>query len=164
MDLKLVESIYQATIPSPIGDIFLRYSEDSIIALNFESNYLNKIILNEQNQVFINTKKQLESYFSRTLKQFNLKLSPNGTNFQKAVWSELMKIPFGTTISYQQIAENLGGKDKTRAVASAIAKNPILLLIPCHRVIGSNGKITGFSGGLSRKRALLDLESNQFVF
>jgi methylated-DNA-[protein]-cysteine S-methyltransferase len=164
MDLKLVESIYQATIPSPIGDIFLKYSDDSIIALNFESDSLDKHLLNIENQLFINTKTQLESYFSRTLKQFELKVSPNGTKFQKAVWSEMMKIPFGTTISYQQIAENLGGKEKTRAVASAIAKNPILLLIPCHRVIGSNGKLTGFSGGLNRKRALLDLESNQFVF
>ena len=74
------------------------------------------------------------------------------------VWKELQKIPFGTTFSYQQIAEKLGGKEKTRAVATAIAKNPILLLIPCHRVIGTNGKLTGFSGGIERKRFLLNLE------
>jgi len=82
-------------------------------------------------------------------------LDPRGTDFQKRVWNELLGIPFGQTFSYQQIAIRLGDKQMTRAVATAISKNPILLLIPCHRVIGKNGKLTGFSGGLERKKKFI---------
>jgi O-6-methylguanine DNA methyltransferase len=80
------------------------------------------------------------------------------------VWKALQDIPFGGLISYGDLAYTLGGREKTRAVASAIAKNPILILIPCHRVIGSDGKLTGFSGGIDRKRALISIESNQIDF
>ncbi len=102
---------------------------------------------------------QIEQYFKGTRKEFELKLNPKGTEFQKRVWNELIKIPFGKTISYLDLSKKLGDPKAIRAVASANGKNPIWIIIPCHRVIGSDGSLTGYAGGLNRKKWLLDHEN-----
>lgn len=103
--------------------------------------------------------KQLDDYFLYRKWTFTIDLHPQGTDFQKQVWMELQKIPFGKTVSYQEIANRLGNPQVIRAAASANGKNPIAILIPCHRVIGKNGSLTGYAGGLERKKFLLELES-----
>ena len=106
-------------------------------------------------------KKQLDAFFKKEITKFNLPISPAGTEFQKTVWSELIKIPFGTTISYLTLAKKLGDVNSIRAAASANGKNPITIIIPCHRVIGTDGKLVGYSGDMYRKQWLLEHESNQ---
>ncbi len=102
---------------------------------------------------------QLNEYFQGERKQFNLALAPEGTDFQKSVWDELLKIPYGTTVSYLKLSEKLGDVKAIRAVAAANGKNPLWIVIPCHRVIGSDGSLTGYAGGLWRKKWLLDHEN-----
>ena len=101
---------------------------------------------------------QLDEYFNGARQQFSLKLNPDGTEFQKKVWKELLNIPFGKTLSYLQLTKKLGGIKAIRAVANANGKNPIWIIIPCHRVIGLDGSLTGYSGGLHRKKWLLEHE------
>ena len=101
---------------------------------------------------------QLQAYFNGELQEFSIPLNPAGTDFQKKVWQALLEIPFGTTCSYLQLAEKLGNVKAIRAVAAANGKNPLWVVIPCHRVIGSNGSLTGYAGGLWRKKWLLDHE------
>ena len=106
-----------------------------------------------------NAVNQFEEFFKGDRTSFDLKLSPAGTEFQKRVWNQLLKIPFGKTITYQQMANQLGDPKVIRAAASANGKNPISIIIPCHRVIGSDGSLTGYAGGLHRKKWLLEHES-----
>jgi len=114
----------------------------------------------EQNDsFFVTTIKQINEYLDGKLKTFKIRLSPEGTEFQKNVWSELQKIPFGEVRTYGEIAAALGNKSAARAVGMSNSRNPIPLIIPCHRVIGSNGKLTGFAHGLTLKQRLLDIES-----
>ena len=103
---------------------------------------------------------QLNEYFLNQHREFDIPLLFVGTDFQKKVWNELLKIPYGTTISYCELAKRLGMPDAVRAVANANAVNAISIIAPCHRVIGSDGSLTGYGGGLERKRFLLDLEKN----
>ncbi len=102
---------------------------------------------------------QLKEYFNKTRTEFDLVLNPDGTAFQKKVWKQLLEIPFGKTTSYQKMANTLGDPKVIRAAASANGKNPISIIIPCHRVIGSDGSLTGYAGGLHRKKWLLGHES-----
>lgn len=102
---------------------------------------------------------QLDEYFQKKRTIFNLKLNPQGTEFQKQVWQSLQQIPYGTTRSYQEQSETLGDVKAIRAVASANGKNPLWIVVPCHRVIGSDGSLTGYSGGIWRKRWLLEHEN-----
>lgn len=102
---------------------------------------------------------QLNEYFEGIRTQFDLQLNPEGTDFQKKVWSQLQTIPYGKTISYLQLSQQLGDVKAIRAVASANGRNPLWIVIPCHRVIGSDGSLTGYAGGLHRKQWLLDHES-----
>jgi methylated-DNA-[protein]-cysteine S-methyltransferase len=103
--------------------------------------------------------RQLAGYFAGQLTEFDLPLAPSGTDFQRRVWAALQTIPYGQTWSYAQLAEKIGRASAVRAVGLANGKNPIAVVIPCHRVIGSDGSLTGYGGGLDRKRFLLDLES-----
>ena len=103
--------------------------------------------------------KQFEEYFEGKRTQFDLKLAPKGTEFQKKVWNQLQEIQYGKTMTYQQMANQLGDPKVIRAAASANGKNPISIVIPCHRVIGSDGSLTGYAGGLHRKKWLLEHES-----
>ncbi|GAA4280123.1 methylated-DNA--[protein]-cysteine S-methyltransferase [Gaetbulibacter aestuarii] len=102
---------------------------------------------------------QLQEYFEGTRTQFDLKLNPSGTDFQKRVWDKLLEIPFGKTISYLDLSKQLGDVKAIRAVASANGKNPLWIVVPCHRVIGSDGSLTGYAGGIHRKQWLLEHES-----
>ena len=102
---------------------------------------------------------QLKEYFEGTREDFNFKLNPSGTDFQKKVWDALLAIPFGKTISYLELSKQLGDVKAIRAVANANGKNPLWIVVPCHRVIGSDGSLTGYAGGLHRKKWLLDHEN-----
>jgi len=102
---------------------------------------------------------QLQEYFEGSRHVFDLTLNPEGTDFQKRVWSALQEIPYGKTLSYLELSKNLGDVKAIRAVAAANGKNPLWIVVPCHRVIGSNGDLTGYAGGLHRKKWLLDHES-----
>ncbi|WP_276168527.1 methylated-DNA--[protein]-cysteine S-methyltransferase [Zobellia alginiliquefaciens] len=102
---------------------------------------------------------QLEQYFNGTRNNFNINLNPQGTDFQKRVWKALEEIPFGKTVSYLDLSKTLGDVKAIRAVAAANGKNPLWIVVPCHRVIGSDGSLTGYAGGLHRKKWLLDHES-----
>ncbi|GMU95053.1 methylated-DNA--[protein]-cysteine S-methyltransferase [Ignavibacterium album] len=103
---------------------------------------------------------QLEEYFLERRKEFSIPLNPDGTEFQKKVWNELLKIPYGKTISYEQLAERIGNLKLIRAVGKANGANPIPVIIPCHRVVGKNGSLVGYSAGLELKRKLLLLEKS----
>ena len=112
-----------------------------------------------QPEILQKATKQLGQYLSGSLQVFDLRLNPDGTDFQKKVWDLLCQIPYGQTWTYAQMANKLGDPKVIRAAASANGKNPIAVVIPCHRVIGSNGSLTGYAGGLENKRYLLDLEN-----
>ncbi len=102
---------------------------------------------------------QLENYFEGNLKEFNFKMNPIGTDFQKRVWEALLQIPYGKTVSYLELSKQLGDVKAIRAVANANGKNPLWIAVPCHRVIGTDGSLTGYAGGLHRKKWLLDHEN-----
>lgn len=141
---------------SPLGAISLTASDKGITAVSFvEHTPEHHSIPNS----LVESLQQLDEYFSGKRKIFSLALDPHGTPFQKQVWKELQTIPFGEKRSYLDIALKLGDKNSTRAVGAANGKNPIGIIIPCHRVIGENGKLTGYAGGLWRKEWLLDFES-----
>ena len=164
MDQRLDEPYFNSWVETPLGLLKVTYNHTHIERVYFEKNALDISHNTIHNQIFNDFKKQISFYFSNKLNSFDLPTLPAGTAFQKNVWKALQDIPFGTYSSYMDVAIKLGGKEKTRAVASAIAKNPILILIPCHRVIGSDGKLTGFSGGVHRKKALLEIEGLRIDF
>ena len=114
---------------------------------------------NDHLPIFAQAKAQLAAYFAGELRNFSLPLRPCGTEFQSRVWQELTRIPYGETISYGELARRIGNPAASRAVGLANGKNPIGIIVPCHRVIGTNGKLTGYAGGVSRKEALLALEA-----
>jgi methylated-DNA-[protein]-cysteine S-methyltransferase len=111
--------------------------------------------------LFGDTEEQLEAYFAGELKEFTVPLRLHGTPFQRTVWSELRKIPYGETRTYGELAEALGNPTASRAVGLANGKNPVGIIVPCHRVVGANGSLTGYGGGLDRKQRLLDFESGR---
>jgi len=146
-----------AYINTPIGALKIVGSNKGVSAILFtEETVTTSIIVPE---VLKETVQQLTAYFNKERTEFNVKLAPEGTKFQQKVWKELQTIPFGKTTSYQQMANNLGNPKVIRAAASANGKNPIAVIIPCHRVIGTDGSLTGYAGGLHRKKWLLAHES-----
>ena len=143
---------------SPIGQIKLQIGSKGLRSLQFidsTNSPLQAVTHFPNNSLYIEVHKQLDSYFNNKIKTFDLPLEIEGTDFQKRVWHHLMQIPFGTTLSYAALAEQLGDPNVIRAAASANGKNPILLIVPCHRVIGLRGSLTGYAGGLNRKQWLL---------
>lgn len=145
---------------SPIGILEIELGNDTIQRLKVVES-CSKI--SERTGYFTEVANQLDEYFEGKRTKFELNISPKGTEFQKKVWVELLKIPYGKTKSYQEIAEAVGKPKAQRAVGSACNKNPILLIIPCHRVISKTGKLTGFACGVDRKEQLLKMESNQYL-
>jgi len=159
MDLKLDEAIFNKTISTPFGSLKITTNRTQLLSITFD-NQENHVALGGELPIIMTTvENQLGAYFNKTLVQFSIPMAPKGTEFQHLVWEALKKIEYGKTISYQQLAEQIGNSSKTRAAASATAKNPILIVIPCHRVIGSDGRLTGYSGGIDNKRGLLLHES-----
>lgn len=121
--------------------------------------YLNASFKIETTSVLEEAKRQLDGYFAGNRKAFTIPLHLVGTDFQQQVWNELLNIPYGATISYKEIAQNIGKPKAVRAVAGAIGANGIIILIPCHRVIGSDKSLTGYAGGLKAKKMLLQIET-----
>ena len=119
--------------------------------------------IEQDDEVLKETRKQLDEYFNMTRKEFDIPLITVGTDFQKSVWDGLLKVPYGTTASYLQLAKNINNEKAVRAVANANGANSIAIIIPCHRIIGTNGELTGFGGGLPLKKRLLKLEQNLFL-
>lgn len=156
---------YYTVMESPVGEITLISDQDNLCAIYFSNQKPDEkkfpdLKENENNKVLRSAVKQLKSYFQGNRTDFNLPLRPVGTNFQEEVWKALTTIEYGKTVSYGEIADRINNRKAVRAVGAAIGKNPISIIIPCHRVIGSNGKLTGFAGGLGTKEYLLNLESN----
>jgi len=151
-------------IPSPIGNLKLVGSEKGLAAILWENDKPQRVrvrasIEDKNHPVLLETERQLNEYFEGKRSAFSIPLDPIGTKFQNDVWRELSAIPFGETRSYQEIANKLGNPRATRAVGAANGRNPIAIIVPCHRVIASSGKLTGFAGGLNAKAHLLNLES-----
>jgi methylated-DNA-[protein]-cysteine S-methyltransferase len=158
-------SLSYKIIDSPIGKLKLVASDKALVAILWENDKprrvrLSGLIVNGQHPVLLETERQLKEYFAGKRKEFSIALEMTGTQFQKDVWEALLAIPFGETRSYAQLAKQLGNPRATRAVGAANGRNPLSIIVPCHRVIGSSGKLTGFAGGLEVKAQLLSLESN----
>lgn len=152
----------KAIIKTPLGFAILEGDNLGIVKITITSNEF------EVSTFIPNSLKdavnQLVEYFDGKRTEFDLKLNPQGTDFQKKVWNELLRIPFGKTISYLELANKIGDIKAIRAVANANSKNPLWIVVPCHRVIGSNGSLIGYAGGLDRKKWLLDFENNNKQF
>lgn len=144
---------------SPLGDIELRYDDNYFYAFHFCEEGFVKKEEGPASGLLKSARMQLEQYFSGDLSTFNLPLGMRGTDFQQKVWAELCNIPFGKTISYLQLARQLGDEKSIRAAASANGRNPFAIIVPCHRVIGTDGSLTGYAGELWRKQWLLDHEA-----
>ena len=148
---------------SPVGQLKLVATETALVAVLWENENPNRVRLaelieNVQHPILLETQKQLNEYFAGQRQVFDLALDFEGTEFQQKVWQALLTIPFGETRSYKQIAEQIGNVKAVRAVGAANGKNPISIITPCHRVVGANGKLVGFAGGLENKDVLLQLE------
>jgi len=146
---------YKSYFESPVGLIEITASNSGITSVDFVKKRSGKVRNNEHATVCTS---QLYEYFNKERKIFSLSLDLYGTDFQKRVWNELLNIPYGKTLSYLQLAIKLGDKKSIRAVGTANGKNPIAIIIPCHRVIGSKGDLVGYGGGLDKKKFLLEHE------
>lgn len=146
-------------IETPIGHVGIESEDDRLTQVTFQARGpLDGI---PRGGVLAETARQLDAYFSQRLREFDLPLAPRGTAFQLNVWNALQKIPYGKTWSYADLAKRIGRPDAVRAVGAANGRNPLPIIIPCHRVIGSNGQLVGFGGGLPLKRWLLELEQDR---
>jgi methylated-DNA-[protein]-cysteine S-methyltransferase len=154
---------HSKTIWSPVGELTLVADERGLAAILWENDRPERVRLGPLTEkadhpVLVETERQLGEYFAGERRTFDVPLSFAGTDFQKRVWAALLAIPFGETRSYGEIASQLGNPGASRAVGAANGRNPISIIAPCHRVVGSTGKLTGFAGGLGAKAFLLELE------
>jgi methylated-DNA-[protein]-cysteine S-methyltransferase len=160
-------SVIYTTMDSPIGELLLLGDGDALRGLYMQAGK-NPIRINQQwvrdDEAFAEIRDQLEQYFAGERTTFDIPMHLEGTAFQRTVWHELTQIPYGETISYGELAKRIGRPDRARAVGTANGQNPIAVIVPCHRVIGANGKLVGYGGGLDNKRRLLELESGVLSF
>lgn len=152
----MTEKRYITFLESPIGWLKLTSDSFSLLKVEFENSKGSSD--NKLPEILVETKQQLNEYFSGNRTNFQLKLKPEGTEFQQKIWDLVKNVPFGKTATYLDFAKLSGSEKNTRAVGLANGKNPIPIIIPCHRIIGSNGKLTGYAGGIERKRWLLQHE------
>ncbi len=157
---------FYKTMNSPVGALKLVANDHGLAAILWENDDPKRVRLGElveapQHPVLVETERQLRDYFAGKRRAFSLKLAFTGTEFQRKVWTALIQIPFGETRSYAQIARQIGRPKAVRAVGAANGRNPLSIVAPCHRVIGANGKLTGFAGGLETKAFLLRLEAKR---
>ncbi len=153
--------LYYDILPSPIGDLLIIAQEFALREIVFQTKEQTHTIKSEWihgSELIEKTKNELKAYFTGELKQFSVQVNPHGTPFQKLIWKEVMAIPYGQVCSYQDVANNINNPAACRAVGRANSQNPIPIVIPCHRVIGKSGKLTGYAGGLDRKQTLLENE------
>jgi O-6-methylguanine DNA methyltransferase len=151
------ETIYYSRVSSPVGLLLLAVSERGLVALEFGCGRIAAGGV-ESDEKTAPCVRQLNEYFAGRRRRFDLPLDLRGTDFQKRCWRELLKIPYGETRSYADIARAIGNPAAVRAVGLANGQNPVAIVVPCHRVIGSDGSLTGYGGGLEIKRKLLELE------
>jgi methylated-DNA-[protein]-cysteine S-methyltransferase len=154
---------YFKKILTPVGELRLAAHDHALVAVAWENSlpYFMKdrmLIQQDEHEILCLAEKQLNEYFLKQRQVFELPIQPFGTEFQRSVWNALSSIPFGESRTYKQIAEQIGNVKAVRAVGLANGKNPIAIIVPCHRVIGANGKLVGFAGGLENKQKLLQLE------
>lgn len=165
-------NLYYALIDTPIGQVVACDAFGKLCALEFVDDALSEVVESvgkaaklkpkaKETAVLAQTRKELTEYFNKERKEFTMELLMLGTEFQQSVWNVLLTIPYGRTISYKDESIQLGNEKAIRAVSSANGKNKIGIIVPCHRVIGSDGSLTGYAGGLHRKQYLLNLESDQ---
>lgn len=159
--------MYHCYLTTPIGDLLLAGDEEALCLIGFPEGsmrYAPDPQWIHSEKPFARARKQLTEYFAGKRKSFDLNLRPGGTDFQLRVLEVLQRIPYGATLSYADVAKRIGKPKAVRAVGAANGRNPLPIVIPCHRVIGSNGKMTGFGGGIPAKQALLrlELENSQF--
>ena len=162
------DTVVYNSFASPIGELVIFCSDTHLLSIYWEheaknsdfmaaSERFNKAV---NNTILLQCYKQLDEYFLGRRREFTIPIKAYGSDFQQHAWQELQRIPYGKTISYGEQAHRMGDKNKARAVGGANGLNPISIIVPCHRVVGSNGKLTGFGGGMDRKKFLLDLESD----
>ena len=157
-------SLRYSILPSPVGDLLLTAADAGLRGIHMADGPARPDPAWRRDDArFRSEREQLAAYFARELKDFDVELDLIGTAFQRAVWTALQTIPYGTTAGYGQLAARLGRPTASRAVGAANGRNPVPIIVPCHRVIGANGTLTGYAGGLARKRILLDLESGLFA-
>lgn len=157
---------YYAQIESPVGPVLLAADDAGLRQIEFVKGkraVQSAPVLSGNCAPLQEAIRQLKAYFAGKLEKFDLPLAPEGTSFQREVWKRLCEIPYGETISYGELARRIGNPKASRAVGLANGSNPIAIVIPCHRVIGSNGKLTGYGGGLPLKEKLLALERRQLT-
>lgn len=156
-----MNEIRHTIVDSPIGPLTVVADDDTIVEVRFANNQLaagEGGERNDEDPLLASARTQLDEYFSGARRVFDLPLAPRGTEFQVAAWAALRTIPYGETVSYGEQARRLGNANKSRAVGAANGKNPLPIVVPCHRVVGTNGTLTGFGGGLEAKAWLLDHE------
>jgi len=158
---------YYKWMESPVGKLKLVASEKGLAAILWEKDKPNRVRFDaltedKKHPVLVEAETQLNEYFAGKRRNFSVKLDPRGTPFQCKVWEALLEIPFSETRSYGQLAKRVGNAQASRAVGAANGKNPISIMVPCHRAIGASGKLTGFAGGLETKAFLLKLEQASF--
>ena len=155
---------YFDVVPSPIGDLYLTARDGAITGLHMGEPRGGEAVVSgwtRDARMLAAARAQLEAYLAGELTEFDLALSSGGTPFQQRVWNELRRIPYGQTISYAELAERVGNPKAMRAVGAANGRNPIAIIVPCHRVIGADGSMTGFGGGIERKVWLLAHEAGR---
>ena len=162
----MTSSIYTTTMDSPLGPICIAGTEQGLTRVDFQQGI--RPVETEpdwpiNDEIFSDAVQQLQEYFEGRRQQFTLRLAPDGTAFQQQVWQELQRIPFGTTITYQELAHRIGKPKGARAVGSANGCNPIAIIVPCHRVIGQDGRLRGYASGLPIKRKLLQHEGTYLL-
>ncbi|MGJ1430599.1 methylated-DNA--[protein]-cysteine S-methyltransferase [Sphingobacterium spiritivorum] len=151
-------------MPSPLGVIRLVATDVGLAAILWEGEDYSRAKLstperNDQNPILLKTEQQLKEYFAKARTTFDIPLDFSGTEFQKKVWNALLNVPFGKTKTYGELARVLGDIKAVRAVGGALNKNPIAIIVPCHRIVGASGKMIGFAGGIANKTILLHLEN-----
>lgn len=159
-------SLAYKIMDSPVGKLKLVASDKGLVAILWENDKPTRVRLGEmvedsKQKVLVQVEQQLSEYFAGKRQAFDLPLDMRGTRFQKDVWEALLAIPFGETRSYGELAKKLGSPTASRAVGAANGRNPISIVVPCHRVIGASGKLTGFAGGLDVKARLLEIEGGE---
>ncbi|QNO15593.1 methylated-DNA--[protein]-cysteine S-methyltransferase [Alkalicella caledoniensis] len=153
--------MYYKIIETPIGKLTLICDDISLTSIAFGEKQMSEEFEEKQlHPILVETSRQLSLFFEGKLQEFNIPLNPSGTTFQKAVWDSLKEIPYGKTVSYGDVAKNIGNPKSVRAVGQANNKNPIPIIIPCHRVVGKDGSLVGYGGGLDIKKYLLALEDS----
>jgi methylated-DNA-[protein]-cysteine S-methyltransferase len=159
-----MNTVFYTTLASPVGPLLLAGDARGLRSIGFENSKRAERVRPDwklDKTLFAEVIRQLRAYFGGDLKKFDVPLALEGTEFQLSVWHCLLTIPYGETISYGQLAQRIGNPKAVRAVGLANGMNPIPIIVPCHRVIGSDGSLTGFGGGLPNKKKLLALESSQ---